>query len=331
MISVIVPIYNVEKYLPRCVDSLLTQTFRDFELILVEDGSPDNCAAICDNYAKSDPRIRVIHKTNGGLSDARNAGLRVSKGEYISFIDSDDWVAPDFLEHMMELLNNEHADICECRVSKKYEEIESSSGTVQDSKSEYSSEDAVIWHYSAEEALRELIQDGVFRQHVWNKLYSRNCIEGVDFPVGKMNEDEFWTFQVFGNAKKLIKTDRILYYYFQRTDSIMGNAFSLKRLDALDGKLNRQVFIEKQFPSLSDVARLNLYGSCIFMGQMSLRYLKGDEKSAAIYKINSIRRNCTKIVINKRYSSPSQLFWIICSRISFWGTVKCKNLLKKGF
>ena len=117
-ISVIVPIYNVEPYLHRCVDSLLLQTYQDFELILIDDGSTDNCGMICDEYAALDDRIRVIHKLNGGLSDARNVGLEIATGEYIAFVDSDDWVARDYLECLFVTLCETGADICECNLIK---------------------------------------------------------------------------------------------------------------------------------------------------------------------------------------------------------------------
>lgn len=116
LISVIVPIYRVEEYLPRCIDSLLAQTYQNIQIILVDDGSPDACGRICDEYASTDKRIQVIHKENGGLSDARNAGLSASKGDYIAFVDSDDWVASEYLERMQQSLCKHDADICECSV-----------------------------------------------------------------------------------------------------------------------------------------------------------------------------------------------------------------------
>ena len=121
LISVIVPIYNVEKYLDRCVESIINQTYKNLEIILVDDGSPDNCTQMCDDYAKKDSRIRVVHKENGGLSDARNAGMEVATGEYVSFIDSDDYISLDFYETLFQTMIDNDSDIVECSVVKFYE------------------------------------------------------------------------------------------------------------------------------------------------------------------------------------------------------------------
>lgn len=317
-ISIIVPIYNVELYLHRCVDSLLRQTYKNFELILVDDGSPDNCGAICDEYAAADSRICVIHKPNGGLSDARNAGLEVVQGEYIAFVDSDDWVAKDYLERLMATLIDTGADICECDVLRTSgEEICPEQGT------------PVV--YETAEALLQLIHDGVFRQYVWNKLYRREVIADILFPKGKTNEDEFWTYQVFGNAKMVAKISDVLYFYFQRPGSIMGETYSLRRLDALEAKLQRQRYVDTKFPQMSLRAKLNLFGSCIYAGQMSLIHLSGEQQAIAKQKISGI---LSKYAISFKESlgvGGSNKLWFTMAKLSFWGTCKVKNLLKKGF
>ncbi len=323
MITIVIPVYNVEPYLRRCIDSILSQTFQDFELILVDDGSPDGCGHICDEYALKSPRIRVIHKKNGGLSDARNSGLFDAQGEYIAFIDSDDWVAPSFLSDMMEALQDTEADICECEVLRTSgEEGERPNPGIAD---------VPVRVFNTEEALKELISDRILHQHVWNKLYRREVLQGILFEKGRTNEDEFWTYQVFGRAKKVVKIDKALYYYFQRPGSIMGETFSLKRLDALDAKMARQAYIEGHFPSLSGQARLNLYGSCIYAGQMSLKYLDQKDIKTAREKINSIRTEIPDISPEIRKQPLKQRLWLRLSKASFWGTVKLKNLLRRGF
>ena len=316
-ISVIVPIYNVESYLRRCVDSLLRQSYEDFELILVDDGSPDNCGAICDEYAAVDSRVRVVHKPNGGLSDARNAGLEIAQGEYIAFVDSDDWVAKDYLERLMTALIETGADICECDVFR-------TSG--EEMRSEQGTPDA----YKTAEALEQLIHDGVFHQHVWNKLYRREVIADILFPKGKTNEDEFWTYRVFGNAKKVSKISDVLYFYFQRPGSIMGETYSLKRLDALEAKLQRQVYIDAKFPQMSLQAKLNLFGSSIYAGQMSLIHLSREQQAIAKKKINGILSECAISFKECISVIGSNKLWFTLAKISFWGTCKIKNLLKKG-
>lgn len=317
MISLIIPIYKVEQYLPRCIDSFLAQTYRDFEMILVDDGSPDRCGEISDEYAARDSRIRVIHKANGGLSDARNAGFEASCGEYITFIDSDDWVAHDFLEKQLDALVRTGSDICECGVLRTEGEIPAvreTSGTEE--------------LYPCEEALKLLMEDRVLHQHVWNKLYRRSCVQDVTFRVGKTHEDEFWTYRVFGNAEKVVKIPDELYYYFQRPGSIMGTGFSLRRLDALEAKQERQHYIEEKFPALRKTAERNLFGSCIYEGQMTLKWLSGDEKKQAMETIDTVRRECGKVDISGM--KLSEKLWIRLAEVDFWGLCRLKNLLGKG-
>ena len=320
MISIIVPIYNVEPYLRRCVDSLLRQTYEDFELILVDDGSPDSCGTICDEYAARDHRVRVIHKPNGGLSDARNAGMEIAKGQYIAFVDSDDWVAPEYLARLLAALEGSNADICECDVLRT--EGENPASAAAQSPRE-------VFHTAA--ALEQLVHDGVFRQHVWNKLYRREVINHICFPKGKTNEDEFWTYQVFGNAKRVVKIRDVLYFYFQRPGSIMGQSYSLKRLDALEAKLQRQKYLDAAFPELSLQAKQNLFGSCIYAGQMAMLHLDGDQLAKAKTTLNEITQEGGLSIKNCWSVSGSNRVWFFMATISFWGTCRIKNLLKKGF
>lgn len=319
-ISIIVPIYNVESYLRRCVDSLLQQTYTDFELILVNDGSLDNCGTICDTYAAADHRVRVIHKPNGGLSDARNAGLQVAQGEYIAFVDSDDWVARDYLSRLLSALLETGADICECDVLRT--RGEESIPPIDQSE---------VAIFNTVNAMEQLIHDGVFRQHVWNKLYRRSVIADVLFPKGKTNEDEFWTYQVFGNANTITKIPDVLYFYFQRPGSIMGETYSLRRLDALEGKMLRQKHIDTKFPKLSLQAKLNLFGSSIYAAQMSLVHLPKEQISTAKSKINPVIRQCDIPIRECFRVAGSNKLWFTLARFSFWGTCRIKNLLKKGF
>ena len=320
MISVIVPIYMVEKYLKRCVNSLLAQSYSDFELILVDDGSPDNCGNICEEYAAKDKRIRVIHKENGGLSDARNAGLRIAKGEYIAFVDSDDWVATNYLETLLKVIELTDSDICECEVLKTKGEIE-----------KYKKSDEQYTSYSSEKALELLICDRILHQYVWNKLYKRSCLKGIPFAVGKINEDEFWTYQVFGNARRITKISNVLYYYFQRGSSIMGNHYNLKRLDALEAKSLRQQYIEEKFPALTEVSKINLFESCIYSGQMTLKFLEKNEKKQAKGIIDDIRICFPCNIKQLMHTNGSSRWWCILAKVNFWGLCRLKNLLGKGF
>lgn len=321
LISVVVPIYKVEQYLNRCVESIVNQTYKNLEIILVDDGSPDNCGMMCDAWAGKDSRIKVIHKPNGGLSEARNAGLKIALGEYIAFVDSDDWVATDYLNFLMEAMHANECDIVECNI------IRTDGEPVPVCEVDENLETTV---YGGEAALEQLIKDGDFHQYVWNKLYKRSVIGDIFFEKGKTNEDEFWTYQVFGNAKKVGKITAGLYYYLQRPTSIMGVGYSLKRLDALEAKLERQKYIEIKYPSLKDIAGTNLYTSCIYQGQMSLLYLNGEELKKAKRRINSIIKRLNGSVKTYTESSISERVWINAAKVTFWGTCGVKNLLRKG-
>lgn len=321
-ISVIVPIYKVEAYLKKCVDALLQQTYSNLEIILVDDGSPDSCPDICDKYAEKDGRIKVIHKQNGGLSDARNAGMQEATGQYISFIDSDDFISLDFYELLLNCLQKEDSDICECEVLK----------VVPEEEPRIQAEDVSVRSYDTCSALQMLIEDKVLCQHVWNKLYKRELVIDVCFPVGKLNEDEFWTYQIFGKAKKITKVCKPMYFYLQRPGSIMAESYSLRRLDALEAKVLRQIYIQEKFPELTVVSKLNLYGSCIFAGQAALKYLHKSDRQAAMRKIKEYARNCIpskaeiKTLADSRYQK-----WLMLSRISFYVCCKIRSITGIGF
>lgn len=280
LISVIVPIYNVEKYLARCVDSIVNQTYKNLEIILVDDGSPDRCPQMCNDYAEKDSRIKVVHKKNGGLSDARNAGMAVATGEYISFIDSDDYVSDDFFECLLDVMNKENSDIAECSVVKFYE----------DNRFDEFSDDLSVKTYDTQDAMSALIAENPFHQHVWNKLYKTELVKDIPYAVGKLNEDEFWTYRVFGRANKVARINKTMYYYFQRSSSIMGVGYNIRRLDALEGKANRQKYIENNFPDLSTQAKIDLYGSCMFAYQSVLKFMSGADKKKALELIRKYRK-----------------------------------------
>lgn len=317
-ISIVVPIYKVEAFLDRCVASLVNQTYQNLEIILVDDGSPDRCGQICDEWAKKDARIRVIHKENGGLSDARNAGIGIATGKYIAFIDSDDWVSKLYIEKLYQIMQLENGDIAECEIVRTAGEE-----PVIEKKEAHRC-------YTPVNALEELIRDGVFHQYVWNKLYRRSVLEGILFEKGKTNEDEFWTYQVFGRAKKIVKLDIPLYYYYQRPDSIMGTQYSIKRLDALEAKQQRQQYIDTHFPELSAIAQVNLFASCIYAGQMTLKCLTGEEKKKAKVMIDCVQHANRPGLIRSRVLCGTEKMWILLACLQFWGTCQVKNWLGKG-
>ena len=223
LISVIVPIYNVEKYLRKCVDSILNQTYENLEIILVDDGSTDNCPKICDYYQKKDKRIRVIHKENGGLSDARNCGLDIAKGEYVGFVDSDDFIHHRMFELLLKYLLENNADISICNYTKV---------TEVDLKIDENIELKEINCYSKKEFIKKLVQeDGGKYIVAWNKLYKRKIFDQLRFPYGRQHEDEFIIHHVIDLSKKIVCINEYLYYYLQRNNSIMSQKFNVKYLD----------------------------------------------------------------------------------------------------
>lgn len=219
-ISVVVPVYKVEPYLRRCVDSIIGQTFKDFELILIDDGSPDKCGEICDEYAKKDSRVVVIHQKNGGLSAARNAGIdwvfANSKSEFIGFIDSDDWVSENYLEEL-------HKGCQRCDIACV--NLMQTSG---DNSSAHIGE--VVWDYLPPDIYW---QCRMLPMSAWGKLFKRELWSNIRFPVGKIHEDEYAIPGVLFSCRQIASTDAKLYYYFSRSDSIIGKSYSVKRLDVI--------------------------------------------------------------------------------------------------
>lgn len=321
LISVIVPIYNVEKYLSKCVDSIINQTYKNLEIILVDDGSPDNCPKICDEYAKQDSRIKVIHKENGGLSDARNAGMKVATGEYVSFIDSDDYISDDFIETLYATMKTENSDIVECDIVK----FEDGTTPVIEK------ENCEINSFSTEKGLSLLIAENKFHQHVWNKLYKSEIGLKIPFAKGKLNEDEFWTYQIFGLAEKVTKINKSMYFYLQRSGSIMGNKFNIRRLDALEAKLERQKYIEEKFPNLKKQAKIDLFGTCIFMCQSAMKFLKGKEKKQA-KKVIKKYAAANKLTKNELLSLEGKSrAWCVFANKSFILCCKIRSITGVGF
>lgn len=236
-VSIIVPIYQVEKYLRSCVNSICNQTYHQLEIILVDDGSPDGCGSICDEYAKSDPRIAVIHKMNGGLSSARNAGLDIATGKYVAFIDADDTIHPQYIEILVELCEKYECDIAQCDFLTVSE---------QSSKLPLNPQQALIF-YSGKQALHALCTGGGVKYTVvWNKIYRRDLFQDIRYPLGRIHEDESTTYKILWKAGKMAITNQYLYYYLQRPDSIMGKSYSVKRLDALEAFKERLSFLKEK-------------------------------------------------------------------------------------
>lgn len=225
-ISVVIPVYKVEQYLDECILSVINQTYKNLEIILVDDGSPDKCGKICDRYSKVDNRIIVIHKENGGLSDARNKGIEIATGKYVSFIDSDDYVDLRYFEILYKNIIKHEANIAICSYQKFFDgdELKDKCKIYEDSKI-----------LNKEEALFNLYgKDRINYVIACGKLFDIKLFKAIEFPKGKVNEDSFTTYKLYFKSEKIIYNKSKLYYYRQRKNSIMGRPASEKRLDGIE-------------------------------------------------------------------------------------------------
>lgn len=255
LISIIVPVYGVEAYLGRCVESLLSQTYPHIEIILVDDGSPDSCPALCDAYKARDARVQVIHQENAGLSGARNAGLSIARGDYVAFVDSDDYVAADYIKTLYELMQESEAEISQCRFAyvsgEPLECVKSRSYKV------YRGESLMEQLYGEEE-------EATYFVVAWNKLYRRELFSKIRYPEGRIHEDEATTYLLFHQCRKLAFTDRVLYGYFTQNIKSITASFSEKRMDWLTAQEERIVFFQETgYDRLLPKAYKKLCDACI--------------------------------------------------------------------
>lgn len=227
----------MELYLERCIESILKQSVTNIEILLIDDGSRDGSAQICDRYEQIDMRIRVIHKENGGLSSARNCGLDHATGKYILFVDSDDWIEKSMLEELCFAAEYYGADIAEGGFTNVY----------KDSSVNTSGDTGLYFVADSEETMLQELRWKYFKCVAWNKIYRRTLFDGLRYPVAKLHEDVFLTYQIFSKAKKSVYVDRNLYHYDQtRSDSITGKKFSDKNLDTVEAWRNKTIFFKKK-------------------------------------------------------------------------------------
>ena len=239
LISVIVPVYNVEKYLEKCVKSIIGQTYKNLEIILVDDGSTDSSGKMCDEISKTDDRIKVIHKKNGGLSDARNAALKIAKGDYFGFVDSDDYIATDMFETLCNLLENNNSDIS---IVSYYEIYNDKLIGVRDSKD--------LVNFNKLDAMKELLMDSRIQSYAWNKLFKRDLFNGLEFPTGKNFEDIATTLLLFEKANKVTLLEEPKYYYLRRDDSIVGVRNYKTYMDYLEVIYDKYLYLKDKYPEI---------------------------------------------------------------------------------
>ncbi len=236
-VSIIIPVYKVERYLDRCVESVLQQSYANLEILLVEDGSPDNCGAMCERWAEKDARIRVIHKENGGLSDARNTGLEAATGKLIAFADSDDFISPDMVEKLYGAMTANAADLSICN----FHYVDEAGSPIPEMNRYLTIRDEVI---SGAEAITnmQLERDGGDYDMAWNKLYKKELFSDIRFPVGKLCEDGFISHRLLGNCTRVACIRDVCYYYTQRDGSIMHSKNPLVYLHQAEARLDRMFY-----------------------------------------------------------------------------------------
>ncbi len=278
-ITVIVAVYNIEKYLDNCIKSIINQNYKNLQILLIDDGSTDSSGEICDKYAKLDERIEVIHKKNGGLADARNVGMSLAKGKYISFIDGDDYIYPTFYMNLYNLIVKYDADISECDFLRVNEDdIENIEEIILKENEKLKIRHEII---DNKEAVCELfgtrLQPYVKKVVVWNKLYNSKVLSDIQFPFGKLHEDEYTTYKILYNSTKIVSTNKVLHGYIQTKNSIMRREIKQKRIDDnLDAYIQSSNFFkEKNEPEIEMKCRRRYLENCI---ELSGKVLKSDNK-----------------------------------------------------
>lgn len=289
LVSVIIPVYNVEKYLKKCVDSVLNQTYRNLDIILVDDGSTDLSGKMCDELGIDDKRVTVIHKQNGGLSDARNAGLNVARGEYYAFVDSDDYISSDMIEIMVNSARENSCEIAICNMVRFSE----------------SGESALFYHPVAQKQI--LLGENRFKTlkqpSVCNKLFKASLFQNIRFPKGKYYEDTFVYHELLYRAKCVVLTGSNSYWYLERSDSIVGSPkYTSRYFDFIEAVWKRAEFlIENNVKSYGEEACLSLYAAF----SSAVKYIKRDRKNKQNFKIAREQYNFAYTVLMKQNNSIS--------------------------
>ena len=313
LISVIVPVYNVEEYVERCIRSILEQSYSNMEIILVDDGSTDNSSKICDLYAKKDNRIVVLHKENGGLSDARNAGIELIKGDYLTFIDSDDWVEKDYLEYLFELIDNNKTDVSICDFN--YVDNE---GKLFNSPSN----DKKIYVWNQKDAIQQILNGNKIVTSSTGKLYKVYFFKELNlrFPVGRLFEDIPVSYDVLLNAKSVSYGNRALYNYYYRPGSISNMSFSPQRLHSVEHLEKALSKVIAKYPEFSRDCKV-----AMFRMNFGVVLCFDDKKENEKYRkevIQNVQGTRTSVLFSKNTS----LKWKIKAIVSFFGPRCVKKL-----
>lgn len=296
-ISIIVPVYNCEKYISNCINSILEQSFKDFELILVDDGSSDRSFEICESFAKKDSRVRAIHQPNSGVSRARNRGLDESKGEYIGFVDGDDCIDKEMYERLYKNLADNNADISICGIVNYFVKKDGTTEKVRQSQVDG------FWIFSREQALKEALQSRLYSVNPVNKLFKRELFDKLRYPEGKISEDAFLIPVVISKAGKVVYDSKPMYYYLRRENSITTSNFSDRDWDVVEAYKNHLNMVSEKSPNLKKVAKFRYLWAYtyvidkIMLSENSENYLRDFKKA-----FDFIKKNILEIIFNPYFS-----------------------------
>ena len=309
-ISVIVPVYNVEQYLERCVDSIISQTYTNLEIILVNDGSTDNSGKLCDELAKKDERIRVIHKENGGLSDARNRGIDEAESDLVGFIDSDDYIDSDMYEVLLKNLNNTDADLSMCALYDVYNNTPEAQVANKET-----------WELSSEQAIKMVMEAKILSVTAVNKLYRKSLFTDLKFEVGKIAEDAFIMIKLLDKCEKIVATNEKKYYYVHRENSITTQKFSTKFLNVIEAYEQNSNIISEKYPKLKDVAQTRMNWAYFYVLDRLLLDDNYNDKELE-NKLISYLKNYRKDILNDPLFTKGR-------KIGFIALLLSRNLYRK--
>ena len=312
LLSIIIPIYNVESYLDRCMESIVNQTYKNMEIIMVDDGSPDKCPKLCDEWAERDSRIKVIHKSNGGLSDARNKGIEIAVGDYLAFVDSDDFIDQNMYTAMIEAIERTDSEIATCgryvfRNGEKYEK-------------HTSPEEVVL---SSFRALEELLRGGLVEEAAWDKVYKRNLFEEIEFPVGEVNEDMPIMPYIIEKATRVVCTGKPFYYYCENPGSITHGGYNEKKRVVIKHIQVISQYVLGKYPNLKDAVS-EFQGR--YAGRQLIRFalqpeLKQQFQSDYKFYEEYSRRNF-RTLWSSRYRTKRQNIELLCALLGIYRPIQ---------
>lgn len=277
LISIVIPVYKVEKYLEKCIKSIINQTYKNLEIIIVDDGSPDKCPQMCDEFAQSDKRIKVIHKQNGGLSDARNAGIDVAKGKYITFVDSDDYVSDDYVEYMYNLIKKYNTKIATCETKIVHVE------------SDEKNQEQFIENIEVLPA-RDLFYKILFAQKsdvsAYSKLYETALFSDIRYPKGVVYEDTATTYKLIEKCDKIATGNKKCYFYFSRPNSISKmSGFNKNEIDYIKNTNEMLNYLQNKYPDLGQaIDRFDLYANFRILRLLLFTTPRDKKKKQEVFK-----------------------------------------------